>query len=701
MEISKLPVKSSTLIALLAIVFSLYLWKQIIADQYRFFVHPQTITIKAENGKYLTADRSKQNGIYASKESPGSREEFRIKRYNSTVVAFSGKDHRWISINDQDQVAADQKKPGRNSFFILVPQTGDLVHVKDVRNRYLTLEENNRIGLGDQSVATTFRITSYQIRFPVMEKGYLMLAFLGFFLSLFFIQVTAMERYAIIPLIIGAFFYRLYNITIHDFLFLWDEQFHAVVARNMITHPFKPMYLPHPILPYDPVNWVGNHVWLHKQPLFLWQIAVFIHLFGNTAWAVRVPDLIMTTLLVPVIYRMGFLLWNRRTGILASMMFTGSYFLFTLVSGAQFTDHNDVSFVCYVTLSLWSWLEYVKSSSVRRRFFFLILTGVFAGCAVLVKWLVGLVVFSGWMVYILIQREKRKNWKNYFQLSFSLVVCLVVFLPWQLYILNMFPQESIYEYQQGTNHFFQAIEGHSGNGHGWLYDLKTFSREYGLKLFYWIIALIFFTVLSKKRDLTVAFSSYFVIVFLFFGIAATKMPAFTFISVSVIYIIFAAFLDSISIFLKKIISSHWIRLFLVNSLILFVLSNIFQLSTLYQENYFWKKNPDSCLYQRNFFSGLIQHFDKQIPADDQSRLILINCPWEEVGEMLFYTNLRAVYSQIDSYQLAILKEQQGCLIGYLKIEGMAVPDFIRADSTIQIIEFEKPVTIHDFTKCTR
>ncbi len=38
---------------------------------------------------------------------------------------------------------------------------------------------------------------------------------------------------------------------LHD----WDERYHALVAKNMIEQPFKPMLYKNPVLPYDYKDW--------------------------------------------------------------------------------------------------------------------------------------------------------------------------------------------------------------------------------------------------------------------------------------------------------------------------------------------------------------------------------------------------------------------------------------------------------------
>lgn len=59
-----------------------------------------------------------------------------------------------------------------------------------------------------------------------------------------------------------------------------DECCHALVAKNLLKHPFKPMLIEVPYLPYNPAIWTENHIWLHKPILPLWQIALSYWLLG-------------------------------------------------------------------------------------------------------------------------------------------------------------------------------------------------------------------------------------------------------------------------------------------------------------------------------------------------------------------------------------------------------------------------------------
>jgi 4-amino-4-deoxy-L-arabinose transferase len=95
-------------------------------------------------------------------------------------------------------------------------------------------------------------------------------------------------------LLIAGLLLRIYTST-DFFLHYWDERYHALVAKNLINHPFRPTLYDTPLLPYDYFNWPGNHIWLHKQPMALWLMAGSMKLFGINEIALRLPSILMST----------------------------------------------------------------------------------------------------------------------------------------------------------------------------------------------------------------------------------------------------------------------------------------------------------------------------------------------------------------------------------------------------------------------
>jgi len=144
--------------------------------------------------------------------------------------------------------------------------------------------------------------------YDLFIEQYLYLLFGGIFLSIVSVPFFEFRKHktpALVLLVLGALFIRLFISFMDPFLHGWDEQFHALVAKNLMNDPFKPLLLKDPLLPYSYKNWTENHIWLHKQPLFLWQIALSFKLFGPTEFALRLPSILMSTFVIVFIYKRG------------------------------------------------------------------------------------------------------------------------------------------------------------------------------------------------------------------------------------------------------------------------------------------------------------------------------------------------------------------------------------------------------------
>lgn len=83
---------------------------------------------------------------------------------------------------------------------------------------------------------------------------------------------------------------------IDPFLNEWDEQYHALVAKHLSENPFKPLLIKNSPVALDYKSWAYCHVWMHKQPLFMWQMALSIKTFGTSLFAVRLPSVLLHAL---------------------------------------------------------------------------------------------------------------------------------------------------------------------------------------------------------------------------------------------------------------------------------------------------------------------------------------------------------------------------------------------------------------------
>ncbi len=328
----------------------------------------------------------------------------------------------------------------------------------------------------------------------------------------------------ILILIIGGLILRVLFSLTDNFFNLWDEQYHGLVAKHLMENPLKPILYKNPALPYYYPDWGTNHIWLHKQPLFLWQISLSFKIFGISPFTLRIPSIILSSVLIYLVYDISKMLINSSVAILASAFTAGNNLLLKLVSGSVPTDHNDVAFIFYVTASIWALIIYLKNPKIK----WLLIIGIFAGFAVLNKWVLGLLVYLIWGGGILFS-EKRKDIASYKNLLISLFITFLISLPWQFYIHWAFPKESNWESYYNALHFFQVIEGHGGD---YSYHIDKIKTIYG-NISVWLIPIAFiFSVFDKNiKNKSIVLSTWVAVffVYIFFSIAKTKMQAFTMI----------------------------------------------------------------------------------------------------------------------------------------------------------------------------
>ncbi len=353
---------------------------------------------------------------------------------------------------------------------------------------------------------------------PDLKDSLLLGSLLSFILSFAFL-VKNNSLSSLFLFVSGILVYS-YGALLDDFLNVWDERYHALVAKNMIDHPFKPMLYADPVLDQEYSGWFKGHVWLHKQPLFMWQMALSMKLFGANLYAMRLPGVIMSSLTVVALFRSGSLLFNRKLGFIAATLMLSSVYWLDLVSGRGQTDQNDVAFIAYISLSCWAFIEYYTSGKKS----WILWIGVFSGAAILCKWLVGLLVYAVWGLYSLaVGKARYREWKN---MALSLCITIAVFLPWQIYTSQQFPKEFEEEQAHNLEHLFKPLDHNHNTTFFYHYDQISNNLNIIHPLIL-IVGLLLFFFTRKNRTLNRALAGAYVLQFLFFSLALSKMPSFT------------------------------------------------------------------------------------------------------------------------------------------------------------------------------
>lgn len=333
-------------------------------------------------------------------------------------------------------------------------------------------------------------------------------------------------------IILSGFIFFLFTSS-DFFLHVWDERYHALVAKNLIKHPFYPTLYENPILAYDYKMWVGNHIWVHKQPLPLWLMAGSMKIFGINELALRLPSIIMSSISIYLTFKIGSYFFNKKVGLFSAFLFSVNGLVIEMTSGRVATDHVDIAFMFFILLSIFLITQFIE----RKTMLYTVLIGVSIGGAILTKWLIGLIVLPIWL--LVLWDNKSFNARTIIgHFALLLLTIALVGLPWQLYIFKEFPIEAAYESNFNLRHFTEVIEERSGSV---FYFIEKIRINYG-ELIYLPILWLIWRILKKSRNLKqLALCVWFLVPLIIFSFAKTKMQGYLLFTAPALFIITAAF----------------------------------------------------------------------------------------------------------------------------------------------------------------
>jgi 4-amino-4-deoxy-L-arabinose transferase-like glycosyltransferase len=492
-----------------------------------------------------------------------------------------------------------------------------------------------------------------------------------FLLSLFF-QVKQKEYLAVGFLIITALLVFSFAAMLDPFINLWDERFHALVAKNMMNHPLMPTLYDDPVVNMAYDRWDRYFIWLHKQPLFLWQIALSYKIFGISEFSLRIPDIILGAVMVFAMYRSGKLLVNPRVGYLAGVLALSTMYFLELVAGRQEVDHNDFTFMVYVSLSLWSLIEYRKTN----RTFWIYLVGAFSGLAILCKWAVGLLVYLGWVIVNLYQKKYRV--RDYSEMAIALSITFLIALPWQILTFFWYPTEAHQAFLLNSSHLWVPVDGQRGI---FWYHIERFHDIYGAFAPFLIVP-AFYLLLKNNRDKAFVISCIWMVigVYLFFSLAETKMASFTIVVSMIIIIAFAALMDSCWSWINAYLDNAFLGKMVFAVMVIGVLALRFDVGSL--------KEKHSVSDPKNVYSQMLMH-NKEVflSLNLPENAVLFNVKGRHYIEAMFYTGLPSYNFVPTLLQYKDLKAK-GRRVAIIRPKNQALPDYLVNDSTTIIIDKE-------------
>ncbi len=315
------------------------------------------------------------------------------------------------------------------------------------------------------------------------------------------------------------------------YLHEWDERYHAVVAKNLMDNFLEPKLYRVPLLAYDYKSWSSNYIWLHKQPLPLWCMAISMKLFGVNEIAMRLPSVILSSMAVYLTYFIGKKFFNEKVGLLAAFFHAVNGLTMDITTGRAATDHIDIFFLFFVELAV----VVAVISFERKKILFDILSGACIGLAVLCKWLPAFIVVPIWFI---LNFEKR-NWLQIVAGTIAIVIsACVVFLPWQIYMHEKFPLEYADTALHNFRHITEALDGHKGDIFYYFTKLHININEV-----FWI-AFVWFGYKAYKRDNfknRLVLLVWMILPFIFFTVVKTKMHGYLLFIFPALFIIMAEF----------------------------------------------------------------------------------------------------------------------------------------------------------------
>lgn len=447
---------------------------------------------------------------------------------------------------------------------------------------------------------------------------------LGYFIS-WKLQRAARFNRALLVLVLCGLLLRVFT-SADFFLHVWDERYHALVAKNLIHHLFKPTLYDHPVLPYDSTNWTVNHIWLSKPPVALWFISASIYLFGNNEIAVRIPSIILSSLAIVLTFKIAKLLFDRKVAWLAALLHSIHGLLIETAAGRISSDHVETVFIFFVELAiLLALLSIVRK---QGHYLWLALCGICIGISILCKWSPALIVFPIWLVSALIdQKFSQKNIIPDFLLL--LFFATIVALPWFIYIWYEFPLEAPEMLHALFTPLNTVIQDHQGPP--WYY-LSKIGMVFG-EIIYIPLLWMCYSMFKKGRQNNLLIPGFWILIPLFiFSFSATKRYPYLLLSAPALFIITALFFYQLSEY-KKSKNSKWFY-----NLILFLLIALPVRYSIERVKPFKKinRNPQWASALRNF----------DVKGADKT--VLFN--YDKPIEAMFYANFLAAYPSMPDVQ---------------------------------------------------
>jgi len=230
---------------------------------------------------------------------------------------------------------------------------------------------------------------------------------------------------------------------------------------------------------------IHGEPYLQKPPLLFWLGALFFKIFGVSMFAFKLPNLLFSFLGIYSVYRLGLLIYDRRTGIIAAIIYSTSeaFFLYNM------DVHTDLLLSSNIIFGTWQLAEYLDKKRVLN-----FIMGFFGiGLAMISKGPIGLAVpvfaIAGYLVM-------KRDFRTMFSIRWlaGVPILLLILYPTLKGLFDQFGFEGLKFYFWSNN--IDRIRGdYSGGRHDYFFSFHT--------LVYVFMPWSLFTFYAFARDIRI------------------------------------------------------------------------------------------------------------------------------------------------------------------------------------------------------
>ena len=228
-----------------------------------------------------------------------------------------------------------------------------------------------------------------------------------------------MKKYQVICTILGFLVYGLMFIfpTLGDFnLFDWDEINFAESSREMlVSGDFF-----HVQINFEPFH--------EKPPLFFWLQVLSMKVFGINAFAARFPNALLGVFTPIILFMMGTKIKNSSFGILWSLV----YLLGLLPSLYFRTGIIDPYFNLFIFTSIYFGYLHFSNEEVKNKIH-LVLSGLFAGLALITKGPVAVLIISIVFIFFLFIRKLKIDIMSILVFFITILGCSLIWYGYEIW----------------------------------------------------------------------------------------------------------------------------------------------------------------------------------------------------------------------------------------------------------------------------